>query len=267
MKQSALAIGGIVFGAVCALGVGCESGNKLNVLLEEGSTAVHVNLPAVPQLPPPPPVNHSEGVFTLYGVRHQAARDAANIWSKVQKVHGFIVSVYVARNERGQNCTERDRCLEERPHIFIADSRTERDPERMLQVTGYATFQREIDEARENHRRNRPVPAAQQAMITAGLARPVPFDFDEGAEVIVQVGGNALALFVGALLDAQRRELGIVAFDLGARLGDARFKLGPVDFGGLQRTPEQQQQPRADDQQQQRRENAPRVDSQRPQEA
>ena len=56
----------------------------------------------------------------------------------------------------------------------------------MLQVTGYATFQREIDEARENHRRNRPVPAAQQAMITAGLARPVPFDFDEGAEVIVQ---------------------------------------------------------------------------------
>lgn len=186
MKQSGLAVGGLVIGAVIALGVGCESGNKLNAVLEEGSNAVHVNLPAVPQLPPPPPVNHSEGVFTIYGVRHQAARDPAAIWNKAQKVHGFIVSVYVARNERGQNCTERDRCLEERPHIFIADSRTERDPERMMQVTGYATFQREIDEARENARRNRPASAQQQQMIAAGLARPVPSDFDEGAEITVQ---------------------------------------------------------------------------------
>lgn len=186
MKRSGLAVGGLVIGASLALGVGCESGNKLNVTVEEGPAAVHVNLPAVPQLPPPPPVNFAEGVYTVYGVRHQAARNPADLWNKAQKVHGFIVSVYVARNERGQNCTERDRCLEERPHIFIADSRTERDPERMMQVTGYATFQREIDEARENHRRNRPVPAQQQQMIAAGLARPVPFDFDEGAEITVQ---------------------------------------------------------------------------------
>lgn len=186
MKQSRLAVVSIVLGATLALGVGCEGESKLNVVLEEGPNAQNVNLPQVPQLPPPPPVNHSDGVYTIYGVRHQAARDPANLWNKVQRVHGFIVSVYVARNERGQNCTERDRCLEERPHVFIADDRTERDPERMMQVTGYATFQREIDEARENHRRNRPVSAQQQQMIAAGLARPVPFDFDEGAEVIVQ---------------------------------------------------------------------------------
>lgn len=180
-----MAVAGLVLGATAALGMGCEGESKLNVVVEEGSNAVHVNLPAVPTLPPPPPTNHPDGSFSVYGVRHQAARRPAEIWSKQQRVRGHIVHVYVPRTPEGRPCTERDHCLEERPHIYIADSRTERDPSRQMMVTGYAMFQRDIDEARRAARSGRPATQSQQALQAAGLTHPVPTDFDEGAEVVV----------------------------------------------------------------------------------
>ena len=60
-----------------ALGMGCEGESKLNVVVEEGANAPHVNLPSVPTLPPPPPTNHTDGSMTVYGVRHLAARVVA----------------------------------------------------------------------------------------------------------------------------------------------------------------------------------------------
>ncbi len=172
-----------------AMGLGCEAESKLNVVVEEGANAPHVNLPSVPTLPPPPPTNHSDGSLTVYGVRHLAARDP-NLWGHQQRVHGFVVQVYVARNERGQPCTERDRCTEERPHIYIADSRDERDTSKWMQVTGYATFQYEIDQARTAARQRRPAPAPATPTPSLpgqppGAERTVPTDFDEGAEVVV----------------------------------------------------------------------------------
>ena len=166
-----------------ALGMGCEGESKLNVVVEEGANAPHVNLPSVPTLPPPPPTNHTDGSMTVYGVRHLAARDP-NLWSHQQRVHGFIVQVYVARNERGQPCTERDRCTEERPHVYIADTRDERDTSKWMQVTGYATFQYEIEQARTAARNHRPAPAPA-APAVPGAERVIPADFDEGAEVVV----------------------------------------------------------------------------------
>jgi len=166
-----------------AMGLGCEGESRLNVVVEEGANAPHVNLPSVPTLPPPPPTNHTDGSMTVYGVRHLAARDA-NLWQHQQRVHGFIVQVYVARNPRGQPCTERDRCTEERPHVYIADTRDERDTSKWMQVTGYATFQYEIEQARTAARQHRPAPAAV-APAAPGTERQVPTDFDEGAEVVV----------------------------------------------------------------------------------
>jgi len=124
-----MAAAGLVLGATLALGIGCEPESKLNVVVEEGQNALHVNLPAVPTLPPPPPANHPDGAFTIYGVRHAALRDPS-LFTKQQRVRGFIVSVYTPRVEegprRGQVCTQRDRCNEERPRVYIADARTER---------------------------------------------------------------------------------------------------------------------------------------------
>lgn len=184
MKHGWTALVGLCLGAMAAATIGCDGDSKLTVVTEEGATAPHVNLPTVPTLPAPPPINHTDGSFTVYGVRHQATRDP-NLWSKQQRVHGFVVSVYTARNPRGLPCTEADRCVEERPHIYISDARAERDPAKMMMVTGYATFQHEIEAARAAARAGRQPTAAQQAQIAAGLVKPVPTDFDEGAEVVV----------------------------------------------------------------------------------
>lgn len=186
--KGTLAIAGLVFGTVAALGIGCEGESKLTVTVEEGATAPHVNLPAVPTLPPPPPVRQPDGSFTIYGVRHEALRNPSEMYSKQQRVHGFIVSLYVPRVEegarRGEICNERDRCNEERPHVYIADARNERDPQRMMMVTGYATFQYEIDDARRAARSGH-APAAPPPGAPPGLQRSIPTDFDEGAEVVV----------------------------------------------------------------------------------
>ena len=184
MKHGWMALVGLCLGSMAAATIGCDGESKLNAVAEEGAAAPHVNLPTVPTLPAPPPLNHTDGSFTVYGVRHQSTRDP-NLWSKQQRVHGFIVSVYTARNERGQPCTEADRCVEERPHIYISDNRVERDPAKMMMVTGYATFQHEIETARVGARAGHPPTAAVLAQIAAGLVKPVPTDFDEGAEVVV----------------------------------------------------------------------------------
>ncbi len=184
MKHGWMAVAGLSLGTTLAALVGCEGESRLTVVMEEGASAPHVNLPTVPTLPAPPPVNAAGGAFTIYGVRHQAARNA-DLWTKQQRVHGFIVSVYTARNPRGQDCTERDRCMEERPHVYIADDRTERDPAKMMMVTGYATFQHEVDAARHDAATGHQPTPAQQQMIAQGLVKPVPSDFDEGAEVVV----------------------------------------------------------------------------------
>ncbi len=174
-------------GVMAVLATGCEGESKLTVVLEEGATAPHVNLPSVPTLPPPPPPRHTDGSFTVYGVRHEALRAPADFYSKQQRVHGFIVSVYtprVAEGPRsGQICNQNDRCNEERPHIYIADTRNERDPQRLMMVTGYATFQYEIDDAKRAARNGPPPPPPPGA--PPGLQRTIPMDFDEGAEVVV----------------------------------------------------------------------------------
>ena len=45
-----LAVAGLVFGMTAALATGCETESKLTVVVEEGATAPHVNLPSVPTL-------------------------------------------------------------------------------------------------------------------------------------------------------------------------------------------------------------------------
>ena len=189
MRHGLLAAFGLVLGVTAVLATGCEGESKLTVVVEEGASAPNVNLPAVPTLPPPPPARAADGAYTIYGVRHDALRNPGEMFTKQQRVHGFIVSQYIPRvadgPRRGEVCTERDRCTEERPHVYIADTRGERDPQRMMMVTGYAMFQYEIDDAKRAARNARPPTPQQQQQAAAGLTHPVPTDFDEGAEVVV----------------------------------------------------------------------------------
>ena len=80
MKHGWMAVAGLSLGTTLAALVGCEGESRLTVVMEEGASAPHVNLPTVPTLPAPPPVNAAGGAFTIYGVRHQAAR-TADLWT------------------------------------------------------------------------------------------------------------------------------------------------------------------------------------------
>ncbi|MEI8256137.1 MAG: hypothetical protein WCJ30_10750, partial [Deltaproteobacteria bacterium] len=148
MKYAVMAAAGLLMGVSVALGIGCEGESRLTVVMEEGAQAPRANLPSVPTLPPPPyPVQYPDGAFSIYGIRHMAARN----WTKQVTVRGWVVKVYVpfVPNSRPQRvCTERDRCDELKPHVFIADAQNEQDPEKQMMVTGFAGFQSEIDDAR-----------------------------------------------------------------------------------------------------------------------
>lgn len=182
------------FGSWCAVAalvvsVGCSPESKLNVTIEEGANAPHPNIPEVPTLPAPPqPVQHPDGVYTVWGVRHVSARN----WGHNMRVRGYIVSVYepmVPGTNPPRRCVERDRCLEEKPHVFIADTPDEQDHSRWMQVTGYANYQAELDEARRAAAHARPSAApsagASAAPSAAAEQRGTPVDFDRGAKVII----------------------------------------------------------------------------------
>ena len=103
-------------------------------------------------------------------------------------------------------------------------------------------------------------PAHRQAHLLQGLARQRGDAFalarvhdgqQLGPEVVVQVGGDAFALLLGHLLDAQRRQLREVALDLRGGFLHALLQQRAIDFCRLQRAPEHLQQPRSDAQQQQ----------------
>jgi hypothetical protein len=184
MRITWLALSGLVAGTVLAVACGGES--KLNVTVEEGSTARRANLPAVPTLPPPPPAHPSGSteIFTVYGVRHFAAKN----WTKRVQVRGFIVKVheeFVPNANPQRLCLERDHCNEERPHVFLADSATEQDPEKWIQVTGYAQFQYEVLDAQRAARSGRPAPPPQGAQLGAMAPPTIPPDFFRGAQVTV----------------------------------------------------------------------------------
>ncbi|MBL8678420.1 MAG: hypothetical protein JNK05_04610 [Myxococcales bacterium] len=184
MRITWLALSGLVAGTVLAVACGGES--KLNVTVEEGSNARRANLPAVPTLPPPPPAHPSGSneIFTVYGVRHFAAKN----WTKRVQVRGFIVKVheeFVPNANPQRLCLERDHCNEERPHVFLADSATEQDPEKWIQVTGYAQFQYEVLDAQRAARSGRPAPPPQGAQLGAMAPPSIPTDFFKGAQVTV----------------------------------------------------------------------------------
>jgi hypothetical protein len=135
---------------------------------------VNPNLPTVPQLPPPRfDVTHSDGCYSVYGVR----RRAGTTMDQDVCLTGYIVQIYQAPEcPRGRTCNPPSA-----PHLWIADTRdTGEDGDRIM-LAGYAENQAQIDEAVEQARRGRYVPPDPES----GLL-PIPTDFAVGAKIKVQ---------------------------------------------------------------------------------
>ena len=152
--------------AVAVLGCGPEPAADLQV---ERLPDVRPNLPAVPTIPPPPhPVQHGDGSYTIYGLRKQIRR---TIDTDVE-VTGYIVEIY-----QPPECPEGETCPRPiAPHLWVADTRGESDAAKRLVVVGYAMNHEEYNEARELGDRYEP-PPPESGMI------PIPIDFEVGNKV------------------------------------------------------------------------------------
>ena len=131
---------------------------------------VQPNLPAVPQLPPPPhPTTLDDGSYTVYGLR---ARLRNTIDTDVE-VTGYVTEIYTP-----PECEEEPCPNPLAPHFWMADTADETSKQKMLMVVGYAENQEQIDEAVELAERGRYEPPDPET----GLL-PIPVDLHVGNKV------------------------------------------------------------------------------------
>ena len=106
---------------------GQEDGEKLVV---EETPAFKPNLPAVPVIRPPDvPETYSDGSYSVYGLRKNAAKA---IDTKV------TVTAYVASIYQKPECAAESACPTLVPNLFLADDKDEKLDRRLLRLTGYA---------------------------------------------------------------------------------------------------------------------------------
>ncbi|MDQ3033578.1 MAG: hypothetical protein M3Y87_14255 [Myxococcota bacterium] len=166
-----------IIGCVVALGLlpalaSCGESAAADLQIER-LPDVSPSLPNVPTLPPPPhPVQHADGSYSLYGLRR---RQAVTLDTDVA-VTGYIVEIYSP-----PECPEGRTCpTPAAPHMWIADTRGEAEDSDRLMVVGYAENQAQIDEAMELASRGRYEPPDPET----GLL-PIPTDFFVGNKVKV----------------------------------------------------------------------------------
>jgi hypothetical protein len=159
-------------GLLVCLSLGCEEEAQAKVQVER-LPDVSPQLPEVPDLPPPPhPIQHADSSYSVYGLRKKMR---TTVDSELE-VTGHIVEVY-----EPPECEKGERCVVKAPHMFIADTPGESDPQKRLMVVGYAENQKAIDEVREQAARGKYTPPDPETGIL-----PVPFDFDAGNKVKVK---------------------------------------------------------------------------------
>lgn len=166
---------------------GNSSSSNLNVeKLEE----VKPSLPEVPTLPPPPyPVQYEDQSYSLYGLRKRARQTLDTDVTMT----GYIVEVFTAPEcPQGRTCP-----APSAPHLWLADSREERDADKRILLTGYAENQAAIDEAVALAARGR-TPALEEGQLA------IPTDFLVGAKVKItarfaRVSGSGFSQSEGLL--------------------------------------------------------------------
>jgi hypothetical protein len=150
---------------------GCEQTAAAKVQVEK-LPEVKASLPPVPTIPPPAhPIQYSDQSYSVLGLRRALRR---TINTEVN-VTAYIAKVYVP-----PECPPKEKCpLPPAPHVWLADTKTETDPTKMVLVGGYADNQKAIDEAIKDAKKNKK-PAEPPE--DTGLL-PVPTDFFQGAKI------------------------------------------------------------------------------------
>jgi len=149
----------------------CEQTAAAKVQVEK-LPDVKPSLPPVPTIPPPPfPIQFSDQSYSVYGLRRAIRRTI----STDVNVTGYIAKVYTP-----PECPPKEKCpLPPAPHIWLADTKTEADPTKLLLVGGYAENQKALDEAlKESKKSKKAAPPPEDT----GLL-PVPADLFLGAKV------------------------------------------------------------------------------------
>jgi hypothetical protein len=176
--------------AVLLLGSACEtSGSTVQV---EKLPEIKPNLPAVPTHPPPPhPIQYSDSSYSLYGLRKRIK----NTMDTDVELTGYVVETYTP-----PECPKGKTCPPARaPHVYVADTKDESDPNKRILLVGYAENQKAIDEAIADKKRGKYKPPPAES----GLL-PIPTDLFPGAKIKVKarytrVSGSGFAQSDGLL--------------------------------------------------------------------
>lgn len=148
---------------------GCEQTASAKVPVEK-LPDVKPSLPSVPTLPPAPfAVQYGDQSYSVYGLRRALRR---TIGTELQ-VTGYIAKVFVP-----PECAEKKCPLPPAPHIWLADTKGEADPAKLVLVAGYAENQKALDEAIKAAKRGKSTAAPEETGIL-----PVPTDFFDGAKI------------------------------------------------------------------------------------
>lgn len=148
----------------------CEQTASAKVPVEK-LPELNPSLPSVPTIPPAPyPTQYGDQSYSIYGLRRQLRR---TINTDVA-VTGYIQNIFVPPEcEKGAKCP-----LPPAPHLWLADSMSETDKNKMLLLAGYAENQQQIDDAiKDAARGKKPLSEEETGMI------PIPVDFAVGNKV------------------------------------------------------------------------------------
>lgn len=153
---------------------------------------VKPNLPAVPTLPPPPhPVQHPDSSYSVFGLRKRLK----TTMDTELDVTGYVVETYVP-----PECPEGKTCPQARaPHVYVADTKGEKDPSKRILLVGYAENQKAIDETIIEKKKGKYKPPPEDS----GLL-PIPTDLFPDAKIKVKarftrVSGSGFAQSDGLL--------------------------------------------------------------------
>jgi len=132
---------------------------------------VKPSLPPVPTIPPAPhPIQYPDQSYSVYGLR-RAMRRTINTELNVT---AYVAKVYVP-----PECPPKEKCpLPPAPHLWLADTKNETDPTKLLLVGGYAENQKALDDALKDAKRHKKTAPPEDTGIL-----PVPTDLFQEAKV------------------------------------------------------------------------------------
>jgi hypothetical protein len=136
---------------ISSLAAGC--GEKLKYKPEPAYSGAKANIPAVPKIPDTASFKTGSN-WTIYGLQHQLnnPRHRPEVEGKPATIEGYVVDIYRPKEPtpKGIDCAP---VKYEPPHFYIADSKDEKNPAKMITVMGYASSYIQQQMARDEYKK------------------------------------------------------------------------------------------------------------------